>query len=601
MFRRIHTLRKKLMIAVCSLLSVPMLIIIIIAQTKSQAVIRDQSLTLNTALVNTGIERIESSCTQLNDIYRAIYLNGTFREYLSSVLRNPDFSRQRSNTEQLKELFLSSLSSRSDIFSIIYVDRNGQLLYATRSESGSYADYRTCGLSETWLACIETEAFQTDRLVLLPSGPHMPLRNALSISPEYCYAVVRKILNTENHFESVGTMFISLDLSDLEKLSHLILPAPSSILYICDSEGQVIFDSTGALTAQSLPPEMMMFTDGNTRHEIVSNETSYVMVSAQSKAIGWQLLLLTPQSVYTADAMSVSIAIFTAALIALVLIAVITAIASRAISKPVEQLAAAMDETRLQNLNRHIPVVGNDEVARLGNSFNALMDNLNNAIQSEYEMALQQKNAEIRALQAQMNPHFLYNVLQSMASMATLHKIPELAAMATALGSTLRYSISGKEPLVCLREEIVHTKNYLTIQKLRLGERLHYEINVPEYVMDYVVPRVSVQPLVENAIVHGFENKEQACFISISAWMLDGLLYLEVADDGQGIKAEDLNTLRQMLQTGSGAQSRQGHSIGLTNLNSRLHLLYGEKHVLEINSEPEIGTVVKITVPAKRS
>lgn len=427
----------------------------------------------------------------------------------------------------------------------------------------------------------------------------MALRHPFGNSPEYCYGAVRKIVNTESHFEVVGTMFLSLDLSDFEKMAELLLPDSSSVLYISDADGRVIYDSSGALTTLSLPEEMKVFTDEKPQHEVTFSGASYVMVSALSPATGWYLLLLTPQAVYTANAMAVTSAIFLAILVALFLVAIITAVASRTISKPVEELAKVMDETGLQHLDQRITVTGNDEIARLGSSFNALMDNLEHAIQNEYEMALQQKNAEIRALQAQTNPHFLYNVLQAMASMASMHNAPELATMATALGSTMRYNISGQEPLVSLRQEVEHTQNYLTIQKIRFGERLHCEINVPEYVMDYVVPRVSIQPLVENAIVHGFENEEQACFISISAWMKEDFLILEVSDDGQGIPTETLEELHHMLRSNAGTSKQFG--IGLVNLNSRLHLLYGKENVLEISSEFEIGTVVRIIIPAKRS
>lgn len=599
MFRRIKSLRQKLIIAICSALLFPMLIIVMIAQAKSQSVIRDQSLTLNSNLVNTGIERLETSYTGLNDIFRAIYLNSTFRDYLQSVSQKTTMAEKRNNTERLKEVFLSSLSSRSDIFSIIYIDQDGRLVYAAQNESGSYNDYRTCGLPEDYTACIESAAFTSKELHLLPTGPHMPLRNTARSSPEYCYGAVRKIVNTESHFEFVGTMFISLDLSDFEKMAELLLPGPDSLLYLCDARGQIIFDSSGALLTQTLPGEMLVFTDQKPQHELTSAGTSYVMVSAQSEATGWYLLLLTPQSVYTANAMAVTSAILLAVLLALILVGIITAVASRTISKPVEELAHLMDHTGLQHLDQRIAIVGNDEIARLGSSFNMLMDNLNQAIQSEYEMALQQKNAEIRALQAQTNPHFLYNVLQSMASMASLHHAPKLATMATALGSTMRYNIAGQEPLVPLRKEVEHTRNYLTIQKIRFGERLHCELNVPEYVLDYVVPRVSIQPIVENAIVHGFENEDQACFISISAWTDDRHLILEVADDGQGISPEILTALQQALKTDSPYPEHFG--IGLANLNSRLHLLYGETNMLQISSDYGIGTVVKITIPAKRS
>ena len=595
MFRHMHSLRNKLMLTVLLLLAAAMAIVILIAQTRSQSVIREQSLSLHTKLVKTGAERLDTSCMRLDDIYRSIYLNENFRSYLKNRGQDATAAEKRSDTELLKNVFLSSLSSRSDLFSIIYIDGYGQLVYATRNEAGSYADYHSCNLPAEYLACIEAEKNQRGKATLLPTSPHMPLRNLVQSAPACVYAVSRQIVNTESHFERVGTMFITIDLSDLQKLSALILPDSTSILFVCDEEGQVIYDSSRTVLMQTLPAETMAFSDGEAQHEIVYQGSPYVMASARSAYSGWYVLMLTPQSVFSADAMAVSSALFAAAVFALIAIALVTAVASGAISRPVEQLAEAMDETQLRHLNQRVTVTGCDEIARLGNSFNALMDKLELAIYNEYETALQQKNAEIRALQAQMNPHFLYNVLQSMAAMADLHQIPELSVMAAALGKTLRYNISGKEPLVTLRDEIAHAENYLTIQKIRFGDRLHDQVNVPEYVMDHLVPRVSIQPMVENAIIHGFESSGQTGNISISAWEEKRQLIIEVADDGRGIPEDQLAALQAALEKNSGLAENQG--IGIQNLNTRLRLLYGAAGTLTIDSEEGTGTVVHIIIP----
>ena len=367
---------------------------------------------------------------------------------------------------------------------------------------------------------------------------------------------------------------------------------------MCDETGRLVFDSSGAASGETLPEEMLCFADGAPQHELTTGGVSYAMASARAEKAGWYVLMLTPQSEFSAGAMSVSSAILTAAVAALILIAVVTAIASRVISQPVKELADAMDETQLRDLSYRVTVSGADEIARLGNSFNALMEKLERSLAGEYEAALQQQKAEIRALQAQMNPHFLYNVLQSMASMATVRHMSDLASMATALGSTMRYTISGSEPLVSLREELSYVENYLTIQKLRFGERLHAEIDVPEYVMSCAVPRVSIQPLVENAILHGLEQREKPGTIRIGAWTAGERLTVEVTDDGQGMTEEELAQLRSALYAPSPAEERRG--IGLRNLYMRLRLLYDETAQLTLDSEEGIGTVVQIVIPMER-
>lgn len=162
------------MLTVLLLLAVPMAIVILIAQTRSQSVIREQSLSLHTNLVKTGAERLDTSCMRLDDIYCSIYLNENFRAYLKNCGLNATAAERRSDTELLKKIFLSSLSSRSDLFSIIFIDYYGQLIYATRNEAGSYADYRSCDLPAEYLTCIEAEDIQRGKAMLLPTDPICP-------------------------------------------------------------------------------------------------------------------------------------------------------------------------------------------------------------------------------------------------------------------------------------------------------------------------------------------------------------------------------------------------------------------------------------------
>ncbi len=597
MFKKISSLRRKLLLTVLLLLSIPMIIVVIIAQTRSQAVISEQARNLSTNLVNTGAERLDTSCKRLNDIYRSIYLNDSFRDYLKEFNNKKTSAEKLIENEKLKSIFLSSLSSRADIFSIIYVDISGQITYATRTEAGFYSDYKARNLPDNYKTCIETDELWREKAILLPTDGHIPLRNEVSSSPTFVYAIARQIVNTECQFERVGTMFITIDLSDFEQMRKLIQPDISTLIFICDKNGKTIYDSSKEYITKNLPAEICEVL-GTSGSDIIFKGSHYIMASSKSEFTDWYVLMLTPKSVFSADAMAVSSAILTAAIITLIAVSIITVLASSAISKPVEQLAEAMDETRLRHLDRRVQITGNDEIARLGNSFNSLMDKLDVSIQNEYDAALQQKSAEIRALQAQMNPHFLYNVLQSMASMATLHNVPALATMATALGNTMRYNISGREPFVSIRDEINHVENYLTIQKIRFGDRINFDINVPEYVMDWQVPRVSIQPMVENAVIHGFDGRECTGNIFIGAWEENGKIIIEVADDGKGIAPGALALLQENLSCSSNNDGVGG--IGIKNLYSRLKLLYGDNASLTIESEEETGTVVRIMIPNKR-
>lgn len=595
--KHIKKLRYKLMLVILSLMILTLLCVIAVTQSKSLAVIREQSLQLNQRLVAAGVEKLDSSYSQLNGIYQSVYLNDDFRELLRTQNRATNLN---SDAKLTKNVFLSVLSSRADLYSMIFVDTRDRLFYATRDEAGFYPDYRSCALPEEYLLQLADLDRWHSGLRLLPTRVHMPLRSSDAAAP-MVYTAARKIVNTEQGFAPVGVLFITIDLSDMQRLTDLIRPDDSSVTYIANAQGRVIFDSTGARTGGSLPEALLgRFTGDGVQSLTLDDGRPYVMVDSETQTADWHLITLIPEAVYAADALHVSTAIFITALIAVLLASVFTALSSRRISRPIEELAAVMGQSGLQDLSRRVQVSGSDEIAQLGASFNHLMENLQTSIRNEYEMQLRQKEATIRALQAQLNPHFLYNVLQSMGSIALVNDVPEVSAMASSLGNILRYNIKGEDALTTLRNEISYTRDYLSIQKIRFGERLNYLIDVPEYIMQGLLPRVSIQPMVENAIIHGFEQRQEPGTICIRGWTADERLLIEVADDGQGISSERLTQIRRQLNAADGLPEAQPLGIGISNLNARLKLLYETAGVLRIESDPGVGTVIQIEVPFVR-
>ena len=598
--KNIKKLRYKLITAVLALLSIVLITVAAITHYQSVAVIRAQSFALNNQLVKAGVEKLETSCGQLNSLFQSIYLNVNFKELLRRQSAQTDSVGSITDAALAKSAFLSALSSRQDLYSIIFVDQKGRLFYATRDDAGFYEDYDTCGIPQNYFEEINAVGSWTHGMHMLPATKHPQFGRALRETP-YVYTAARKIVNTEQQFTTAGIMFITVDLSDMERLTDLIRPDSSSITYITNRDGEIVFDSTHERNDGTLPASVVAQLDDTALRDVVLDDRrSYVMVSARAAEIDWYVMTLIPEGIYTADALSVSTVILLTAVVALIIAAIFTYIASLAISRPIEELAEVMTSSGLENLHARVTVHGTDEIAQLGTSFNQLMDKLERSIHNEYVMNLQQKEAKIQALQAQMNPHFLYNVLQSMASMALIHDVPNIATMATSLGNVLRYSIKADGIFAPMREELEHVENYLAIQKIRFQDRVNYFVDVPECVMDALLPRVSLQPMVENAIIHGLEPRQEPGAISIQAWLDGNRLVVEVADDGQGIAPQKLLLLQKELETDNAPGKNSAVGIGLRNLNARIKLLYEQSGVLRIDSEYGVGTVMRIEVPIKR-
>ena len=593
--RRQAKLRYRLTAVVLLLLAATLAAVTAITHGQSLSVIRRQAFALNSKLVNAGAERLETEYSQLNSLFQSIYLNEDFKE----LLRHRSLGSTYADAALMKSAFLSVLSSRKDLYSIIYVDEKGRLFYTTRDEAGHYDSYLSCSLPEEYVALLENSDDWERGLRLVPTSGHMPPRYSRSDDVRV-YAAARRIVNTEQQFAPAGVMFITIDLSELGGIADMVRAYDSAVTYIAACEGQVIFDSSGELTGAMLPEELSSCLNYGPINEVQQEFGKYIMVSSYAEGPEWYLLSLIPESVYTADVLSVSTAILITAAVALIIAAIIAAAAYRAISRPVEALAEAMDSSGIGDLSRRVPVQGTDEIARLGASFNRLMDDLQSSIQKEYIMNLRQKDAVIRALQAQLDPHFLYNVLQSIGSIALVNDIPEISTITISLGNMLRYSIKGDGTLATLREELEHVRDYLSIQKIRFQDRLDYIIDVPECVMDGLLPRVSLQPMVENAIIHGFEPHSDRGIICVRSWLEGGTLVIEVSDDGQGMSSAKLDAINRQLAGEAGLESGPETGIGINNLSARLKLLYEQAGELKIESEEGIGTVLQIRVPFVR-
>lgn len=598
--RKMKKLRYRLTLIVMALMASTLLASAAIIHNRALSVIREQSVTLNTRLVEAGVEKLDSSYSQINNLFQSIYLNENFEDFLRT---QRDWAARSSfqDAAALNSVFLSVLSSRSDLYSIIFVDLDGRVFYATRNETGFYTHYTECNFPDAYLAQLDGIADQDLSIRMLPTDLHIPLRNRWSEIP-YVYTAARKIVNIQNQFEPVGVMFITLNLSDMEKIANLVRPNDTADTYISDSAGRIIFDSSNSHVGGTLPAPIVEKLGPETKQDVVwHHQKSCVMVSAKAAELDWYVITMIPEAVYTADAFSVSASIVVTAVLALLVAFFVTTLSSYAISKPIEELASIMAQSQPQDLNRRVAVRGEDEIAQLEKAFNDLMDKLETSIHNEYVMSLRQKDAIIRALQAQLNPHFLYNALQSIGSIALVNDVPEINDMAIALGSNLRYTIKSDDLFATVREEISHTQSYLLVQKIRFCDRLNYIVDIPEYIMDYLLPRVALQPMVENAIIHGFEHREEPGNISIRGWMDDNQIIIEVSDDGRGISAERLKEINEDLERYlNAADGDIKRGIGISSLNARLKLLYDQQGKLAIESSPGIGTVVRIEVNAVR-
>ncbi len=314
-----------------------------------------------------------------------------------------------------------------------------------------------------------------------------------------------------------------------------------------------------------------------------------------------KILMTVPNSSIVEALKSTYIAGIAIGLIAVIISAIGSFLFSRAFSKPIIELSARMRTITIDDFTDVILKEREDEIGILHDSFAIMIDRNKKLIAQEYQSKIEKREAQIRALQAQINPHFMYNTLQVIGGMALKKDAAEVYSITTALGDIMRYSLDFSREMVCLKEEIQYFQAYLTIQNERFNNKIQLDINITSGLMEYLIPKLILQPLLENSLEHGLSNKPGIWRISLDAGITEaGDLRITLGDNGIGIEPDKLEQIRESLMN-TERSIHSGSHIGLCNVNSRIRLKYYEdKYGISISSTAGEGTVVQVLTKAVR-
>lgn len=277
-----------------------------------------------------------------------------------------------------------------------------------------------------------------------------------------------------------------------------------------------------------------------------------------------------------------------------VIITFLSVFISSSLTKPLEHLTETIAKIKSGSTHQRVESCKEDEIGKLGQNFNMMLDEIEQHISREYEAELLLNKAEYKALQAQVNPHFLYNTLDTMSSIASIQNCSVVSNLCQSLSNIFRYSLDIKHPYSTVAKEIMHLKNYIYVMNVRMVDDVEYQFDIDDEILQDSIPRISIQPLVENALKHGLRNKRGAKKIVVKASVEEGNLQIVVTDNGIGMDADEMNA---KLAENNKDAVESGNSIGLLNINARMKMLYGETFGLHIVSEPDGGTSICLTIP----
>ena len=322
----------------------------------------------------------------------------------------------------------------------------------------------------------------------------------------------------------------------------------------------------------------------------------YYLIHVGQEANNLEACALVSQSLLTATQRSLNRSLLVIMVMMLGIVVIFVILLSRWLTRPTEQMLETIERIKNGETQLRVQPVGwSEELKVLGTEFNDMLDRVQTMAQEEYKYRLMVERTEYKMLQAQINPHFLYNTLNTMSGIATAQNCPLVSGLCHSLSAVFRYSLNMTDEFSTVQKEMEHVRNYLYVMDVRSGSDVAYDYQIAEETLQDQLPRICLQPIVENAITHGLRNvRRKDKKLTISAVHDEGLLIIRVVDNGTGMDAEEMNHL---LEKNDPKRVETGVSIGILNVNARLKRVFGEEYGILIDSRIGEGTEVIIRVP----
>lgn len=336
---------------------------------------------------------------------------------------------------------------------------------------------------------------------------------------------------------------------------------------------------------------------GKTEQELDLKINGEVLFNLSDTKYNLEIFSLMPPSMLIENQNILNRNLIIIAVILILLFGTASIMMTKSITEPLEYLTNTIRKIRKGDTKLRVNPLGNDEIGELGDNFNKMLNEMEQLIAQKYKSQIMLQRAEYKALQAQINPHFLYNTLDTISSIAQIQENPLVGSLSESLSAIFRYALDMKEPLATVEKEILHLKNYIYVMDVRMNHSIQYQFQIDDNLLQIKVPRLTLQPIVENALKYGVRSIKGEKRVDLTIQETEDKIVICVKDNGTGFSPDHINA---QLQENHLSYVEKGDSIGLHNINARIKLLFGEEYGVTIISGVNEGTQVKVTIPREK-
>jgi len=581
-------LRNKLLICYGSLMIFAVSLVGLLTYHKIQSYIYDQSRKSYSQTLEQVVMNIDYKMNMYQELLSPYITNHKFIAALYTTYHSPaDYSFQY--LDNLRSIF--ELEARYSSVKNIIIYKNND----TMPDIGTYPDKPSISDAEHTVIDISYAEQNAWYKKHFANVEEHNLTSLIALSNATIWAVndTRTLVSiikpiTYNHDKLVGIVEMQLKIDDIIQNNMFSENSPEELFYIINEDGATQFLSNPRLSPIALTSEKMTLESNNAGSWLVENSQSKKLILSQANdASGWKYVLEIPLESLMLSAQSIR-SFTIAILISSILISILLALAiSRVLTRRISLLANHMESQEDLTLETGPSVDGRDEIGMLTRSYNRMIKRIQELIDQLRTSQQLQKESEIKSLQAQINPHFLYNTLATINWMAADNESKKISDMVNNLAIFYRLSLNMGKEFLRIGEEVGHIRAYLEIQKIRMEEKISISYEIEDTILPYFTLKLILQPFVENAILHGAEHKAGTTHIVIKGYLSpdEHCVIFEIIDDGVGMKAPVHN---QYVNNGG---------YGIHNVNEKIQLQYGHHYGVRLFSEPGKGTTVVIRIP----
>ncbi|MEI2368546.1 MULTISPECIES: sensor histidine kinase [Niallia] len=560
--------------------------------------VNKESVAYNTELMKKGKEELGTYLEDIALMSTVLYRYTPFMNVLTQGVGE----NNKENMEEVRRVLAYVYNSRSEIEQMhLYINKGRDSVTNYHSRISGRGENKNIYFHPYYRRLEESE---TNYSLIEP--PHTIYSyNGLSIIPNSEKSTVLSLHNKIRNVPSndiLGFMSIDINLSKIDGIVNRLYKDKEGISII-NENGTVIYSSNKAVIGKKTKDKWFYKVQTNPQQNNIKWESKdfsgvifYENIAVQDN--NWYMVKSIPYSSLYQGARATAFMNTMIALVALIMVLVITMIISFKITAPIKVLMENMKKVEKGIFVANFEAGGNDEIGMLGRRFKSMVLQINRLIDKEYKLQIENKSAQLKVLQSQINPHFLYNSFQSIGTLALKMNAVPVYTLLTSLSDMMRYSMDMREAMVPLSKELKHTQSYLSLQKQRFEDELNIILIIEPSTHEIVVPKMLLQPIIENCFKHGFSNKMEGARITIRAYTEDDDLVIIVEDNGIGVSSERLQTIHKKLYYEERRkEDKERESIGLNNIYDRLQLYYEGQASFVIDSIEKKEFTVMIRIP----